>query len=246
MGSLAYSPAVRRPRRLQVREISRAPATGRDRACRALNVTVAAIGIVLTLPLMLVIAALVKLTSPGPVLFTQQRVGLDQRTGSDRRRNGRSGTDGRRSRNLGGRLFTIYKFRTMTNGSGGKDQQVWASQDDPRITRVGSVLRKYRLDELPQLFNVLKGDMNLVGPRPEQPEIFQELREKVDGYPYRQKVLPGITGWAQVNHHYDQCLDDVRKKVSLDLEYIRRRSAAEDFRIMARTVPVMIGKKGAV
>jgi len=124
--------------------------------------------------------------------------------------------------------------------------QIWASKDDPRITAVGHVLRKYRLDELPQLLNVLKGDMNIVGPRPEQPRIFQELREQVSGYQERQRVLPGITGWAQVNHSYDQSIEDVRKKVEYDLEYIEGRSFFNDLTIMARTVPVMIGKKGSI
>lgn len=233
------------PRRAQMPR-ARSQPTFEDRACRFINVVAAAVGIVLTAPFMALIALAIKMTSPGPVFYSQKRVGLDRRGGMHRRRNGRSSDDGRRASDRGGRLFTIYKFRTMAVGNGGADQQVWASEDDPRITTVGRVLRKYRLDELPQLFNVLKGDMNIVGPRPEQPEIFQELREKVEGYSYRQRVLPGITGWAQVNHHYDQCLDDVKRKVGLDLEYIRRRSATEDLKIMARTVPVMIGKKGAV
>jgi lipopolysaccharide/colanic/teichoic acid biosynthesis glycosyltransferase len=216
------------------------------RGTRMLNVTVALVGIVVTAPLMLVLALLVKLTSPGPVLFTQQRVGVDQRSGPDRRRNGRGAGPGRRKRDRGGRIFTIYKFRTMTACRQKDPDQVWARVDDPRITPVGAVLRKYRLDELPQLFNVLKGDMNIVGPRPEQPEIFEQLRRKVNGYRLRQRVLPGITGWAQVNQRYDQCLEDVQRKVVLDLEYIERRSPAEDLRIMARTLPVMIGKKGAI
>jgi lipopolysaccharide/colanic/teichoic acid biosynthesis glycosyltransferase len=244
--SFGYGPLVLpAPRRAQTQRASSRPTFG-DRACRFINVGVAAVGIVLTAPLMVIIALAIKMTSPGPALYTQKRVGLDRRGGMHRRRNGRSSDEGRRASDRGGKLFTIYKFRTMVAGSGGADQQVWASENDPRITPVGNVLRKYRLDELPQLFNVLKGDMNIVGPRPEQPEIFQELREKVDGYSYRQRVLPGITGWAQVNLHYDQCLYDVKRKVGLDLEYIRRRSAIEDLKIMARTVPVMIGKKGAV
>jgi len=122
---------------------------------------------------------------------------------------------------------------------------VWARPDDPRITAVGRVLRKYRLDELPQLFNVLQGDMNLVGPRPEQPEIFERLRDQVDRYGDRQRVRPGLTGWAQVNQQYDSSIDDVRKKVMFDLEYIRRQSLTEDLRIMARTVPVVLFKRGA-
>ena len=142
----------------------------------------------------------------------------------------------------------MYKFRTMEacTAEGSVSREVWASPDDRRITPVGSFLRTYRLDELPQLFNVLRGDMNVVGPRPEQPTIFQDLKGQVERYPERQTVLPGITGWAQVNNGYDQSIDDVRKKVELDLEYLRRRSPAEDLRIMARTLPVMMGRKGAL
>jgi lipopolysaccharide/colanic/teichoic acid biosynthesis glycosyltransferase len=127
----------------------------------------------------------------------------------------------------------------------GSTQEVWAAEDDPRITTVGRFLRAYRLDELPQLFNVLRGDMNVVGPRPEQPEIFSKLREDVDGYAQRQRVLPGITGWAQVNHHYDQCVEDVTKKLELDLDYISRRSPLEDLKIMTRTPVVMVLRQGS-
>ena len=168
-------------------------------------------------------------------------MGLDRRN----RGAGAAGAGERRRADQGGRIFKIYKFRTMVADSD-RAGQVWASRTDPRITAVGHVLRKYRLDELPQLVNVLKGDMNIVGPRPEQPRIFQELREKVTGYQERQRVLPGITGLAQVNHSYDQCIEDVKKKVEYDLEYIEQRSFLKDLRIMARTVPVMIGKKGSI
>jgi lipopolysaccharide/colanic/teichoic acid biosynthesis glycosyltransferase len=207
---------------------------------RALNVAVAALGLVLALPLLLVIALAVRLSSRGPVLYTQTRVGID-------RRGGRSTVDiSRRRTDMGGRPFTIYKFRTMTTRPPhAEGAEVWARPDDPRVTTVGRVLRKYRLDELPQLWNVLRGDMNIVGPRPEQPSIFVTLRTQIEGYGARQRVRPGITGWAQVNHSYDQCLDDVRKKVSLDLEYIARQSFAEDVKIMALTVPVMVLRKGA-
>ena len=122
--------------------------------------------------------------------------------------------------------------------------QVWATPDDQRITSLGRILRKFRLDELPQFFNVLRGDMNVVGPRPEQPDIFSHLRSKIEYYPHRQQVLPGITGWAQINLSYDRSLDDVRRKVALDLEYIRRQSAVEDAKIMLRTLPVMLGRRG--
>jgi lipopolysaccharide/colanic/teichoic acid biosynthesis glycosyltransferase len=123
--------------------------------------------------------------------------------------------------------------------------QVWATFDDARVTPVGRFLRSYRLDELPQLWNVLKGDMNIVGPRPEQPQIFDELRQELERYTVRQKVLPGITGLAQVSQGYDQTVEDVKRKLGFDLEYIHRRSPLEDLRIMARTAPVMIFRKGA-
>ncbi len=211
----------------------------RDAGSRLLNIVVALIGLVVAAPLMVVIALAIKLTSRGPVLYSQNRVGLDRRAGRSEPPN-----VGRRRSDIGGRVFTIYKFRTMRADS---DQaaEVWCQENDPRITPVGRVLRKYRLDELPQLVNVIKGDMNIVGPRPEQPAIFQELRQKVEGYHRRQKVLPGITGWAQVNQHYDRCIEDVRNKVQLDLEYIERRSPSEDLKIMLKTVPVVVLKKGA-
>ena len=206
---------------------------------RFLNIVVALAGIIMTAPLMALIFVIVKLTSPGPALYTQTRVGVD------RRQRGVPSGNHRRHIDYGGRLFRIYKFRTMRAGPT-VEKQLWATPDDPRITSVGKVLRKYRLDELPQLFNVLRGDMNIVGPRPEQPEILIRLREQVEHYQSRQQVLPGITGWAQVNHHYDTSIDDVRRKVHLDLEYIGRRSALEDIRIMAKTIPVMVLRKGAI
>lgn len=217
------------------------PLRPRDRerdARRLLNVVVAAVGLIVAFPLMLIIAALIKLTSRGPVLFTQTRVGLDRRALSG------AGGNTRRHTDLGGSPFTMYKFRTMRPADEASPQ-VWAQPEDARLTPLGAVLRKFRLDELPQLFNVLKGDMNIVGPRPEQPTIFVYLREQIEGYQRRQRVRPGITGWAQINQGYDTSVDDVRRKVRFDLEYIRRQSALEDLRIMARTVPVMLGRRGA-
>lgn len=212
---------------------------GESRARRVLNVVVAGVGLVLAAPLMLVIAVLVRLTSPGPILYRQVRVGLD-------RRNPRLPIGNhRRAIDYGGQPFTIYKFRTMAATASRSDRQVWASPDDVRVTPLGKILRKYRLDELPQLFNVLRGDMNVVGPRPEQPTIFAHLRGQVTNYADRQRARPGITGWAQINHHYDRSIDDVRRKVALDLEYIARQSLMEDLRIMLRTAPVLVFKKGA-
>jgi lipopolysaccharide/colanic/teichoic acid biosynthesis glycosyltransferase len=204
-------------------------------ARRALNVAVALVGLVIAAPVMVVVALLIRLTSPGPVLFLQTRVGLD-------RRDPKAAGNGRRQLDLGGKPFRIYKFRTMYVQQ--KTEQVWASPDDPRITPVGRVLRKYRLDELPQLLNVLLGDMNMVGPRPEQPNIVTDLQQQITSYKLRHKVRPGITGWAQINHHYDRSIEDVRRKVSLDLEYIGRQSFTEDLKIMLRTVPVVVLRKG--
>jgi lipopolysaccharide/colanic/teichoic acid biosynthesis glycosyltransferase len=121
---------------------------------------------------------------------------------------------------------------------------VWAQPQDPRVTTVGRVLRQYRLDELPQLLNVLQGDMNLVGPRPERPQIFAHLRAEIADYPLRQQVKPGITGLAQIRQQYDRSVDDVRKKVDHDLEYIERRSLREDVKIMLRTIPVVLFRRG--
>jgi lipopolysaccharide/colanic/teichoic acid biosynthesis glycosyltransferase len=209
-----------------------------DRARRVLNVAIAGLALILVSPLLLLLALLVKLTSPGPVFYTQTRVGVDRRDPLDAYGNGR------RKVNFGGKLFRIYKFRTM-RPSTDSATQVWASPNDSRITPIGRVLRKYRLDELPQLVNVLRGEMNIVGPRPEQPNIFMQLRGEIDGYDQRQRVLPGITGLAQISHHYDACVDDVRRKLSFDLEYIGRESALEDLRILLRTVPVILFRKGA-
>lgn len=208
---------------------------------RALNVVVAALGLVVTAPLLAIIALAIKLSSRGPVFYTQTRVGLDRRAVGVPAGNSRRRTD------CGGKPFRIYKFCTMTPAARPAEaSEVWARPDDPRITSVGRILRLYRLDELPQLVNVLRGEMNVVGPRPEQPTIFARLREQIDCYGERQRVRPGITGWAQVNHRYDQSVDDVRRKLSLDLEYIRHQSLWQDVQIMARTFPVVLKKLGAV
>jgi len=207
-------------------------------ARRAINVVVASVAILITLPVFVIVAILVAVTSRGPILYTQTRIGVDRRGPA-----GRYG--GRRRRfDCGGRPFRIYKFRTMYVSNEQKSAR-WAQPGDPRVTPVGRWLRRLRLDELPQLFNVLLGDMNIVGPRPEQPKIFSELREVIPEYADRQLVRPGITGWAQINLSYDQTLEDVRRKVRYDLEYITRQSVGEDVRIMLRTIPVMITKRGA-
>ncbi|MDQ3209307.1 MAG: sugar transferase [Gemmatimonadota bacterium] len=207
-------------------------------ARRGINLLLALVAVIVTLPIMLCVAVLVWLTSRGPILYTQVRIGLDRRTPA-------TGTQNhRREQDLGGQPFTIYKFRTMRVDAEQGSGPVWAQQRDPRVTAVGGLLRQYRLDELPQLVNVLKGEMNIVGPRPERPTIFAELREHIAEYPLRQKAKPGITGLAQINHHYDRSLEDVRTKVHYDLEYIRRQSVTEDLRIMLKTVPVILLRRG--
>jgi lipopolysaccharide/colanic/teichoic acid biosynthesis glycosyltransferase len=207
-------------------------------AHRAMNFIVAAVALFVALPLLLLIAIAIKLTSRGPVLYTQERVGLDRRTP------GVNPGNHRRSQDLGGKPFTIYKFRTMRVDAEAQSGAVWATQNDPRVTPVGRFLRQYRLDEIPQLINVMRGEMNIVGPRPERPTIFAELRQHIAEYPLRQRAKPGITGLAQIYHHYDRSLDDVRTKVRFDLEYIKRRSLAEDLRIMLRTIPVVFLRRG--
>ena len=206
---------------------------------RAMNVTIAVLAIILLAPIMLLVALMVKLTSRGPVLYFQTRVGMD------RRRRPVTAVFDRRGSDVGGRAFQIIKFRSMRVDAEQGTGAVWATKNDPRVTPVGRFLRKTRLDEVPQLFNVIKGDMNIVGPRPERPSIFAELRQNIQEYPLRQQARPGLTGWAQINRAYDASLDDVRAKVRFDLEYLQRQSFLEDIKIMARTLPVMIFNKGA-
>lgn len=201
---------------------------------RACDVVVASAVLLLLSPVLLVIAVAIKLDSPGPVIYRQLRVGID-------RRRGRTDTSGgRRTRDVGGRPFMMYKFRTMHVNAEEQTGPVWATPEDERVTRVGRFLRRHRLDELPQFWNVLRGDMAVVGPRPERPSLLDHLRDEIEAYELRQKVPPGITGWAQVHRDADQTVDDVRSKLQYDLEYVTRRSVVFDLRIMARTLPVML------
>jgi len=221
---------------------------------RFVNVIVAAVALIVGAPLMLLIALAIKLTSAGPVLYRQPRVGLNRR-GVRLHTRRRADTrwhlwvrflemhDDLRAQDLGGQIFMIYKFRTMCEGAEGDSGAVWAVQNDPRSTRIGCFLRKYRLDELPQLFNVLHGDMNVVGPRPERPSIFARLSEEIEDYPLRQRTKPGITGWAQIHLKYDSCVDDVRSKVRYDLEYLRQKSIVRDLKIILRTLPSVLFKR---
>lgn len=223
-------------------EISVLPIAPRPRselATRLVNSTIASGLLVLASPVLVVAAIAIKATSPGPIFYTQTRVGLDRR----RRRQHETEYD-RRGHNLGGRVFKIYKLRTMRSDAERQSGVVWAQQRDPRATSVGRILRKLRIDEIPQLLNVLKGEMNIVGPRPERPSLVAKLSSGIPEYPLRQLAKPGITGLAQISQDYDACLEDVRRKVRYDLEYLQRQDLVQDLWIMLRTVPVILFQKG--
>ena len=207
---------------------------------RVVNVLIAGIALLIVAPLCVIVALLVKLTSPGPVFYTQTRIGFDRRWGR-----AAVGDGERRVEDLGGQPFTILKFRSMRVDAEKNGQAVWATKHDARVTPLGRVLRKSRIDEIPQLVNVLRGEMNIVGPRPERPSIVVRLREDIPEYTQRHRVKPGITGWAQINHSYDSSIEDVRKKVQFDLEYIARQDLLFDIVIMLKTLPVMLFKRGA-
>jgi len=203
---------------------------------RSVDVLISGVGMLLFTPIAIPIAVAIRLDSRGPVLYRQLRIGIDRRDDAP------PGPEAltRRTLDLGGRPFTIYKFRTMCVDAEAETGPVWAAPNDARVTRVGRLLRRYRLDEVPQLWNVLRGDMSIVGPRPERPVFVQRLSSEVEDYPLRHRVRPGITGWAQVNQEPDQSVDDVRGKLRYDLEYLEKKSFRFDLGIMIKTVPVMI------
>jgi sugar transferase (PEP-CTERM system associated) len=188
---------------------------------RVLNFSVALLALVIALPLLPLIVLLVKLGSPGPVLYRQQRVG-------------------RR-----GKVFYCYKFRTMRQDAEADTGATWATDKDPRITRVGKFLRTSRLDEIPQLWCVLKGDMHFVGPRPERPEFVEWLSKEIPYYGVRHVVRPGITGWAQVQYKYGNTLEDAREKLQYDLFYIKNASIGLDLLIMFQTLKIVVLGRGA-
>jgi len=188
---------------------------------RVLNFSVALLALVIALPLLPLIVLIVKLGSPGPVLYRQQRVG-------------------RR-----GKVFYCYKFRTMRQDAEADTGATWATDKDPRITRVGKFLRASRLDEIPQLWCVLKGDMHFVGPRPERPEFVEWLSKEIPYYGVRHVVRPGITGWAQVQYKYGNTLEDAREKLQYDLFYIKNASIGLDLLIMFQTLKIVVLGRGA-
>jgi lipopolysaccharide/colanic/teichoic acid biosynthesis glycosyltransferase len=184
---------------------------------RWLDILTALATLTLGFPVLCLIGLAVALESRGPILYAQERVGLN------------------------GRIFRMYKFRSMVPDAERECGPVWCSERDPRVTRVGWILRRSHLDELPQVLNVLRGEMSIVGPRPERPAIVERLVKVVPGYQERCVVLPGITGLAQVRHGYDESTKTVRQKLRYDRCYIRRRgSFALDLKIMAATVALMI------
>lgn len=216
---------------------------------RTLDVVGATVGLMLTFPLWILIAFAIKIDTPGPVFYTQTRVGINRRKRSRRCFNravddNRRDSDRRRTDYMG-RPFQVIKFRTMVTDAEKACGPVWAVKGDPRITRVGAILRRARLDEIPQFFNVLKGDMSLVGPRPERPNFVRDLSTQVEGYSTRLQVKPGLTGLAQVENGYDSSVSSVSQKVKYDIEYIREWSLWTDIKIMMRTVVVVFTGRGA-
>jgi sugar transferase (PEP-CTERM system associated) len=190
-------------------------------AKRFLDVAMAATGLALSIVILGAVALAVRFSSPGPVFYHQRRVGKD------------------------GRVFTIHKFRSMRTDAEAQTGAVWASAADPRVTSVGRFLRRTRLDELPQLWNVLMGDMSFVGPRPERPEFVAKLTTEIPYYGQRHVVRPGLSGWAQVRHAYGASVDDSLQKLQYDLFYIKHLSIAFDFFIILETIKTVLVRRGS-
>ena len=190
------------------------------RVKRLMDISVSLFVLVAFLPVWILVAIAIKLDSRGPVFYSQERVGRY------------------------GKIFRILKFRSMYQDAESRTGPVWAGKDDPRVTRVGRILRKLRIDEVPQLINVLKGEMSLIGPRPERPYFVEQLKKEIPYYARRLRVRPGITGWAQIKHEYDQSLDDVRKKIQYDLYYLENMSLRMDLKIILNTIYTVLSGKG--
>jgi lipopolysaccharide/colanic/teichoic acid biosynthesis glycosyltransferase len=201
--------------------------SGRGRQARLSGVArtflhrgIALIGALLSLPVALLTVILIKLESPGPALYKQERVGMN------------------------GRPFMIMKFRSMRSDAE-KDGPVWACASDARVTRVGRVIRKIRVDEIPQFWNILKGEMNFIGPRPERPHFVAQLAEEIPFYEQRHLIPPGLTGWAQIKYPYGSSIEDARQKLQYDLYYIKNQSLALDAIILFETVKTILFGRGA-
>jgi sugar transferase (PEP-CTERM system associated) len=190
-------------------------------AKRTVDLSCGMLGLILSLPVMAAVALAIRLDSKGPVLYRQRRVGLR------------------------GRQFDVLKFRSMRQDAEQHNGAQWAQEDDPRITRAGRVLRKYRLDELPQFVNVIRGEMSFVGPRPERPVFVERLRREISYYDERHSVRPGLTGWAQVEYRYGASSEDARRKLEYDLFYLKNMSILFDFAIIFKTVRIVLGGDGS-
>jgi len=188
---------------------------------RVVSLLAAAILLLLVLPVIPFVILAIKFDSPGPVMYRQKRIGL------------------------GGKVFYCYKFRTMRQDAEADRGATWATDDDPRITRVGRFLRMVRLDEIPQLWCVLKGDMGFVGPRPERPEFVEWLAEEIPFYEVRNTVRPGITGWAQVRYKCGNTLEDAKVKLQYDLYDIKNMSLGLDLMIIFQTIKIVLIGRGA-
>ncbi len=187
---------------------------------RLMDIIISTLILILSFPIILITGIFIKTESKGPVFYLQERSGLN------------------------GKIFKIIKFRSMRNDAEKQSGPVWSTKDDPRITKVGKFIRKVRIDELPQMVNVLKGEMSLVGPRPERPFFVEKLSEEIPFYKRRLKVRPGVTGWAQVKHKYDETIEDVKEKLRFDLFYIENMSLRNDMKILVRTVFVVLFGQG--
>jgi sugar transferase (PEP-CTERM system associated) len=188
---------------------------------RGLDVAISLVGLVIAAPLLVIVGVLVKLTSPGPVFYSQERVGLH------------------------GRTFRVHKFRSMLVDAEADTGPVWATRNDNRVTPIGTMLRRTRIDEVPQLWNILRGDMSMVGPRPERPEFVGELTRQIPFYGQRHVVKPGLTGWAQIRYTYGASVEDALQKLQYDLYYIKNMSIALDLFVMAATVKTVVLRRGA-
>jgi sugar transferase (PEP-CTERM system associated) len=188
---------------------------------RAVGLILSVLMAVFLSPLLALIAAAIKIDSPGPVIFSQERVGEN------------------------GEIFTLYKFRSMLVDAEKKCGPVWASENDPRITRIGKIIRKLRIDELPQLWNVIAGDMSFVGPRPERPFFVERLRKSIPYYNERFSVKPGITGWAQIKYQYGASEEEALEKLKYDLYYIKNMSLVIDFIIILQTIKIVLLGRGS-
>jgi exopolysaccharide biosynthesis polyprenyl glycosylphosphotransferase len=190
-------------------------------AKRVVDVILAAIGLIIAAPAMAAVAVGIKYTSSGPILYSQVRVGKD------------------------GKVIVIHKFRSMRSDAEATTGAVWSVVNDPRVTPFGRLLRRTRLDELPQLWNVLRGDMSIVGPRPERPEFVSNLTIEIPFYGQRHVVRPGLTGWAQVRHAYGASVEDSLQKLQYDLFYIKHISIAFDFFIVLETIKTVLVRRGS-